>query len=345
MKSPPAGDKFARCHKCLFETRYYRREPARRKNGLSVRGGAMRVAGLLFALALTPLSVSAQTAPPIAYHYAWAPKPVRPTPYAAPNRPHWKLSELLAAHGHGKSWSEVVVQDAGYTGKYIQLAAGEKDPTLFYPDNPMFWIVQAGQMRVSIEGQEPFVASKGFIVQVPQRTPFAIETIGNQPSLRFEVTRAGALPLYPLDETPPPAPPGRKYVKVAYANGGGYAPGEKPYLDFIGEVVQGGKTPPNFVKDGPYLRQLSIPTPPDNDLGHYHVGYDEFWFILEGQIDYQIEGVPPFRADQGDVVLASHGRWHRSTPAGTGMATRLAVFPAGGTSLLEGDNPSKAQPR
>ena len=109
--------------------------------------------------------------------------------------------------------------------------------------------------------------------------------------------------------------------------------------------MQGGKTVRSIVRDGPFARQLTIPTPPASDLGHYHVGYAEFWFILEGQIDYQIEGVPQFRADQGDIVYAPHGRWHRSTPAGAGMATRLAVFPGGGTSLLEGDNPSKAQPR
>ena len=27
-----------------------------------------------------------------------APKPTTPTPYTAPNKPHWKLSEILAAH-------------------------------------------------------------------------------------------------------------------------------------------------------------------------------------------------------------------------------------------------------
>lgn len=165
-------------------------------------------------LPVMAVCASAQTAPPLAYHYAWAPKPTRPTPYAAPNRPHWKLSELLAAHDRVKSWSETIVDDAAYRGKYIQLATGEKTPTLFYPDNPMFWIVQAGRMRVTIEGQEPFIAGKGFIVQVPQRTPFALATVGDQPSLRFEVTRAGALPLYPLSETPPPLP-GQTYVKVA----------------------------------------------------------------------------------------------------------------------------------
>ena len=68
-------------------------------------------------------------------------------------------------------------------------------------------------MRVTIDGVEPFVASKGFLVQVPYRVPYSMETVGNEPSLRFEVAPAGETPSYPVSETPTPAK-GMKFIKA-----------------------------------------------------------------------------------------------------------------------------------
>ena len=53
-----------------------------------------------------------------------------------------------------------------------------KTPRQFHPDTRAWWIVQDGQIRFSIEGQEPFVASKGYMVQVPYRNIFSMETVG-----------------------------------------------------------------------------------------------------------------------------------------------------------------------
>jgi hypothetical protein len=44
-----------------------------------------------------------------------------------------------------------------------------KTKTVFFADDRAFWVVESGQMRVNIEGQQPFVAKKGFLVQVVPR--------------------------------------------------------------------------------------------------------------------------------------------------------------------------------
>ena len=36
-----------------------------------------------------------------------------------------------------------------------------------------------GQIRFHIQGQEPFVASKGWLVQVPYRNVYWMETVGS----------------------------------------------------------------------------------------------------------------------------------------------------------------------
>lgn len=260
---------------------------------------------------------------------AWSVKPANPTPWTAPQKPHWKLSEVLAKHAKERSWSEDIVSDRDFIARYISMGPGEKTKTQFFADDRVFWIVQAGQLRVNIEGQPSFVASKGFLVQVPFRTAYSMETVGNEPSLRFEVTAAQAVPLYPLSETPTPIA-GKNYVKVSYTGKGDYDEVNKPYLDFNKVVEANGRGGP-FVKDDKtfanIIRGKGQPPAPASNFGHFHVGYSEFWFILEGKIDYLLEGVPFFTAEQGDIVYAPQGRWHRASFGGTGMATRLAINP------------------
>jgi len=267
---------------------------------------------------------------------ALAPKPAQLTPYTPPHKPHWKLSEVLAQNAGKQSWSLSVVDDAHLRAEYISMAPGESTPTRFYADNPAWWVVQDGEIRFTIDGQEPFVASKGFLVQVPYRIPYKMETVGDKPSLRFEVTVAGASVLYPANAGFKPQPmEGVQYVPVRISGRGAYSEQNRPYLDFVGQVVNGGQRAGAFVSDdrgfANIIRGRGIPRPPDTDKGHFHLDYAEFWFIMEGQIDYLIEGLPFFSAQQGDVVYVPKGRYHRASFGGQGMATRLAIngYPAG----------------
>ena len=261
---------------------------------------------------------------------AWSAQPVEATPWTAPNRPHWKLADVLAKHSGQRSWQEDIVSDRDFVARYISMAPGEKTQTRFFADDRVFWIVQSGRMRVRIDGQPEFEAGPGFLVQVPYRTAYSMQTVGSEPSLRFEVLGAQAVPLYPISETPPPLA-GKKYVQASYTGRGAYDEVNKPYLDFAKDVVSANGRGGPFVKDDKtfanLIRGQGQPAPPPTNLGHFHVGYSEFWLVLEGKIDYLIEGVPFFTAAAGDVVYAPQGRWHRASFGGSGMATRLAINP------------------
>ena len=224
------------------------------------------------------------------------------------------------------------------------MAPGEKSRTQFYGDDRTCWVVWSGQIRFTINGQEPFIAQKGFLVQVPLRVPYSMEVVGNEPGLRFEVTRGGGiLPSYPVDTkadfgAPPPPKDGQHYVKVSYPTqpvGGGmgtYDAVNKPYLDFQKEFVEkypnGGPRGGLFMGDADnqaaIIRGTGVPIPPATNKGHFHIGNDEFWFILEGKIAYEVEGKGLIVSKAGDVVLALPGRFHRAGWAPGQMDTRLA---------------------
>jgi mannose-6-phosphate isomerase-like protein (cupin superfamily) len=292
--------------------------------------------GLLLAAQSHAQQAPTAPAPPPRW-FTWAPKSTAEHPWKAPNKPIWRLAEILAAHKDQPSWTQQIVLDQDYDAKYIQMAPGEKTRTLFWADDRIFWVVWSGQIRFNIQGQQPFVASKGFLVQVPFRTPYSMETVGNQPSLRFEVVRSGRTPLYPTDTNAaaPAAPLGKAFVKTWYNTPPDpYSDINKPFVDFEKDYVHNPANPKGnvpVVKDTDnfmnIIRGQGFPTPPDSSKGHFHVDYNEFWFIAEGKIDYLMEGMKVFTAEPGDVVYAPEGRWHRASWANGQVDTRIAINP------------------
>ena len=257
----------------------------------------------------------------------WAPVPSTPAGWTTPNKPHWKLSELLASHKGQASWKDAVVNDELLHADYIQLAPGTKTKRQFHPDNRVWWVIQAGQLKFNIEGQELFIASKGFLVQAPYRNIYNMEVVGDAPALFLEVTTAGTQVMYPLDETPTPVP-GMDFVKVRISGKGHYDEVNHPYFDFNTMIAQNILQQKRFVVDDRAFANIIRGNPQrDNpkDKGHFHEVSGEFWFILEGQIEYKIGSLPIFLADQGDIVYVPKQMWHRAHHGGTGPSTRLAM--------------------
>jgi mannose-6-phosphate isomerase-like protein (cupin superfamily) len=260
---------------------------------------------------------------------AWTPKPIKPVGWTAPHKPLWKLSDLLAKHKGKAGWSELIVNDDHLHAEYISMPPGGKTLKRMRPDTREWWVIQDGQIRFNIEGQEPFVATKGYLVQVPYRTMYTMETIGDKPSLRFEVNIANARLMYAVEETPPKMT-GIEFIKTRVAGKGSYSGGNKPYIDF-NAVVAGTETQRRFIADDRAVSNILLgdasrqPPARENEKGHFHTECAEFWFILLGKMEYKLEGAGMILADQGDIVYAPRGMWHRPRFAGEGPACRLAM--------------------
>src|SRR3954447_11898325 len=266
----------------------------------------------------------------------WAPKLRTPPPYTPPQRPLTKLSDLLTKHSGQASWRETVVDDDHLNAAYVSMGPGEKTPPRMHPDTREWWVVTDGQIRFDIEGQESFTASKGWLVQVPYRTIYSMETVGAKPSLRFEVNIAHAKYVYPKNEKPPEMP-GYEWLLVKLPQARGvYDRGNKPYLVFDQIAAEIERQPkkaggPRFINDDRAVSNViygyAKDLPPLNpaDKGHYHAECGEFWVILAGQIQYKIESEPEFIANAGDVVYAPKMRWHRPRFYGPGPSCRLAM--------------------
>ena len=263
----------------------------------------------------------------------WAPKPAQLPAYAAPQRPHVRLSELKARHAREREWRELLVDDGHLQAEYIASAPGSVVSKRFHPDSRAWWVVVEGQMRVEIEGQSSFVATRGSLVQVPKQTIYSIETIGDRPSLRFAVNVAGAKTLYPQD-APPPAVAGINWVSVTLTLNRTPAPydnGNQPHVNLYEAARAPKYTGGLFVRDEKvsaniiYGYEKDLPALLPTDRGHFHPDSPEFWLVMAGQIRYAFENREVFVADEGDVAYVPMSTYHLARFHGPGPSCRLAI--------------------
>ena len=289
--------------------------------------------------------VAAQQAPPKPVPTsAWAAKPLKIPGYTGIHKPWTKLADLKAKHKGETAWRELLVDDGRLTAEYFSAAPGTKVSPRFHPDTREWFAVVEGEVRVDIEGQPPFTATRGSLVNIPRQTIYSLETIGSTPSLRFAVNVARAktmFPEFPGATERPAAPAGTAWTQVRInRQPGRYDEFNQPHLnvhDAAGknEKYSGGR----FVRDDKsemlviYGHEKNLPPLDPADKGHFHAESAEFWLVFSGRIRYSFEGQQPFIAGEGDVVYVPAGTWHATRYIGDN-ACRLSITEYVGNALL-----------
>ena len=64
--------------------------------------------------------------------------------------------------------------------------------------------------------------------------------------------------------------------------------------------------------------------PEEGNRRHHHPDWNEWWYIVEGEWDWEIEGDVK-KVVQGDIVFMEKNRKHKITASGTTRAIRMAV--------------------
>ncbi len=255
--------------------------------------------------------------------------------YTAPHKPITRYKDIKAAHANQAEWRQVIVNDELLRSEYIQMKAGRKTPRLLHPDTRAWWVVMEGEVRFEIEKQEPFVAKKGSMVQVPYATLYTMEVVSAKPAVVFETNVAGAVSLYEKGSEPPKLP-GADWIKVNFRRKmGEYDRANKPHVTFeqaadVNEsgrfkgtqrIVDDDRGAANFI----YGYEKNLPPIDPKVKGHYHPECAEYWLIMAGQIRYPIEGQGVIIADVGDVVYVPKFTWHGPRWYGPGPSCRLAM--------------------
>jgi mannose-6-phosphate isomerase-like protein (cupin superfamily) len=259
----------------------------------------------------------------------WAAQKTPETPYSGPNKPIWHVADILKAHAGQESWNQQVLLTPDFDGRYISMAPGEKSKCMFYADDRVFGWIYSGQVRITIDGQEPKTLSRGWAFNVAPRLSYCMESVGNEPVVFFRTTPAGQAPSYPDSETPTPIK-GYTYIKAKITSTGGYDSPNVPFFN-IDEYGASSRTGERFLYDGhtnanPRLDSNITELPPATNWGHFHANMAEAWVDVYGQVDVLISGIGLVHGERGDVIQANEERWHRATSRpNSGKSIRMAI--------------------
>lgn len=271
----------------------------------------------------------------------WAPKPIKTPAYKAGLKPWVKLADLKSKHQGQANWREVIVDDGRLAGEYIAAPPGTKLSQRFHPDTREWFAVVEGEVRVEIEGQEPFTATRGSLVNIPRQTIYSVETIGASPSLRFTLNVSGAKTVYPRNADPPPPAAGTAWTEARLnRTPGRYDEFNQPHLNIHEAAAKNAKySGGRFVRDDKsemlvlYGHEKNLPPLDPADRGHFHAESAEMWLVFSGRIRYAFEGQRPFVASEGDVVYVPSNTWHATRYIGDN-ACRLSITEYVGNALL-----------
>jgi mannose-6-phosphate isomerase-like protein (cupin superfamily) len=275
--------------------------------------------------------------------------------YTPPNRPYWKLSDLKASHPGQNNWSQPIISNPQQQASYNSAAPGGKFGRRMNVDTNALFVVMAGEIHFTVEGQPPVTATRGSVVNILSGTIHSWEIAGNQNALWVEVHPTDTHTVYPADEPRPASLSGSQVVKVAFNHTpGAYTAPNQLHWNFFDAIAGcqpigvhvdeaglyasslGGFANANDPEDkckgkgGPATQAgnaLAAPFDQKGTFGHMHGGKMEWWIIQSGTVVGRIENAGEFHAHEGDVMAAPQGTWHQMLLEGPGVSERLAMVP------------------
>ncbi len=106
------------------------------------------------------------------------------------------INQLTSKFGKDKSWAVRCTFNHRFGGVAIQQLPGEGNRMHQHPDAAECWVILKGKWKWFIEGQGDMEVSEGSIINVPEKTFHQIKCIGNEPGIRFAVTKPDVEHIY-----------------------------------------------------------------------------------------------------------------------------------------------------
>ena len=99
-----------------------------------------------------------------------------------------------------------------------------------------------------------------------------------------------------------------------------------------------------LLADGRNHGVLICDKPGGSNDAHVHPDFNEWWIVLQGELEWEIGDYPTVHARKGDVVLSPVGTRHLIRTVGTGPSLRLALPKPGSNHDTKGERSSQLKP-
>ncbi len=111
-------------------------------------------------------------------------------------------------------------------------------------------------------------------------------------------------------------------------------------------IASKGRAPwyERVLNDGRNVAGLICDPPGKSNDDHYHPDFNEFWVILQGQLEFEIGDYQTFTARKGDVVMSPRGLRHLIRTVGAEPSVRLHISKIGSNHDHRKPRGSRLQP-
>jgi mannose-6-phosphate isomerase-like protein (cupin superfamily) len=223
----------------------------------------------------------------------------------------------MGRHGEGERWAEVFLEDGRNRAVWISGPPGTPPDPHIHPDFNEFWIALDGRTQWQIGQYEPVLSEWGDIIMAPAGFSHDIQPKEGVQAIRFGITHPnsnhdikGIAPcrLIPVDE-------GQTNPNLIHTK--------------LKSLVERNGTASNWVEVAvsdnrnyaAYTHELS---------GTYsestsHTDENRWWVVVQGQVEWAIDGEESVLAGPGDVVFVDAGKTYSTTTFSDGPSIRIAI--------------------
>ena len=268
-----------------------------------------------------------------------------------PGKIHTRIQDVVDAMGPAP-WSKSLIWDERNNGTLIANDPDSGNIPHWHKDFDEWWIVMRGTIQWHYTGGKEVTAHEGDVVWVPRGSVHHIKNVGDGLSLRFAVSQPPAEHYASPCKVCDHAPESADVFGISDVKG----PGSLTITD----TVEGPIPPRIDNADWPGVLHTTLDalnakhkgedewhetvvsdernigtwlTQPEGsgNMPHFHKDFDEWWYVQQGAIRWELSGGKTFVANKGDLVWVPRGTTHHITTEGKETSMRFAVaMPPGG---------------
>ena len=225
--------------------------------------------------------------------------------------------EIMGRHGQGERWAERLIDDGRNLAVWISAPPGTPPDPHIHPDFNEWWIALDGRTQWQIGQYEPVLSEWGDIIMAPAGFSHDIQPKEGVQAIRFGVTHPngnhdikGIAPcrLIPVDE-------GQTNPNLVHTRLKALVERNGITSTWTEIVVSDERNYATYTHDlgGSSLGPVS------------HSDEHRWWVVLQGQIEWSIDGEDDVTAGPGDVVFIEQGKRYTLTTLGDGPSIRVTI--------------------
>lgn len=230
--------------------------------------------------------------------------------------------DIMGRHGPGERWAERLIDDGRNLAVWISGPPGTPPDPHIHPDFNEWWIALDGRTQWQIGQYEPVLSEWGDIIMAPAGFAHDIQPKEGVQAIRFGVTHPnsnhdikGIAPcrLIPVDE-------GQTNPNLVHTR--------------LKALVERNGTTSNWaevaVLDERNYATYTHEMPGTSSDSTSHQNERRWWVVLQGQVEWEVDGEETVTAGPGDVVFIEQGKGYATATAGDGPSIRITIAaPAG----------------